>query len=67
MCCGQVDLSQCTVTTLVGTGKQGSDKEGGHLGTQQEISSPWDIALGSSPGSAHCSCNYIYASHILPY
>jgi len=38
---------------LVGTGKQGNDKEGGHCGTQQEISSPWDVALGSSPGSAH--------------
>ena len=53
----QVDLSQSTVTTLVGTGKQGN-KEGGLLGTQQEISSPWDIALGSSPGSAHHCHSY---------
>ena len=54
----QVDLSQSTVTTLVGTGKQGNNKEGGLLGTQQEISSPWDIALGSSPGSAHHCHSY---------
>ena len=32
-----------SVSTIGGTGKQGQDKEGGKLGTEQEISSPWDL------------------------
>ncbi len=32
-----------SVSTIGGTGKQGQDKEGGKLGTEQEISSPWDV------------------------
>lgn len=35
-----------SVSTLAGTGVQGNDKEGGEKGVQQEISSPWDLALG---------------------
>ena len=35
---------------MAGTGRQGNDKEGGGRGGEQEISSPWDLALGQSPG-----------------
>ena len=35
-----------SVSTLAGTGVQGNDKEGGEKGVQQDISSPWDLALG---------------------
>ena len=39
---------------------QGSDKEGGGKGEQQEISSPWDLAVGESAGecvwASRCCC-----------
>ena len=58
----QVDLVSGHVTTVAGTGVQGSDKEGGNKGVQQEISSPWDLALGGRPDpgkeGATCSCCY---------
>ena len=38
------------VTTITGTGSQGVDKEGGKSGTEQEISSPWDVEVASAPG-----------------
>lgn len=38
------------VITIVGTGVQGNDKVGGKNGTEQEISSPWDVALHGSEG-----------------
>ncbi|KAM9838074.1 NHL repeat-containing protein 2 [Aulostomus maculatus] len=44
----KIDLSEGRVTTLAGTGAQGIDKEGGAIGTQQPISSPWDVTLGSA-------------------
>ncbi|XP_021371936.1 NHL repeat-containing protein 2-like isoform X2 [Mizuhopecten yessoensis] len=47
----KVGLKSGSVTTVVGTGVQGQDKEGGNTGTQQEISSPWDLDLGRSIGS----------------
>ena len=28
----------------------GNDKEGGALGVNQVISSPWDVCIGCSPG-----------------
>lgn len=40
----------CQVKTLAGTGEQGQDKEGGQKGTYQSLSSPWDLAVGISPG-----------------
>ena len=40
------------VSGIAGTGKQGTDKEGGNKGPQQEISSPWDLSIGPSPGKA---------------
>lgn len=43
-------MSSSTVSTVAGTGRQGNDKEGGGRGEEQEISSPWDLALGQSPG-----------------
>lgn len=47
------------MSTLAGTGSQGTDKVGGKVGTAQEISSPWDVALGKSPGSEDCDVLYI--------
>lgn len=47
----KVDLKSSLVSTVAGTGVQGQDKEGGRIGTQQEISSPWDIQAGYSVGS----------------
>ena len=41
----QVDLASGLVSTVTGTGVQGDDKEGGKKGTEQEISSPWDVVL----------------------
>jgi thiol-disulfide isomerase/thioredoxin len=40
-----VDLSQHRVHTLIGTGIQGRDYQGGRHGKEQEISSPWDLVL----------------------
>lgn len=39
-----------TVETLIGTGDQGHDIEGGKSGRQQVISSPWDLCFGHSFG-----------------
>lgn len=46
----QIDLATNNVTTIAGNGKQGTDKQGGKSGKEQEISSPWDIAVGPAPG-----------------
>ncbi|XP_005804451.1 NHL repeat-containing protein 2 [Xiphophorus maculatus] len=48
----KVDLVQGRVSTLAGVGTQGTDKEGGAMGPQQPISSPWDVTLGSAGGAA---------------
>ncbi|XP_070541090.1 NHL repeat-containing protein 2-like [Ptychodera flava] len=55
----KIDLNNREVTTLVGTGVIGNDKEGGAIGKLQPISSPWDLVLGSSPGSDHIDILYI--------
>lgn len=47
----QIDLQKQEVTTIAGTGKQGNDKFGGGIGTEQELSSPWDVVIGPSPGN----------------
>ena len=47
------------MSTIAGTGHQGNDKEGGAMGTDQEISSPWDLALGNSPDSSHPNLLYV--------
>ncbi|XP_015179350.1 PREDICTED: NHL repeat-containing protein 2 isoform X1 [Polistes dominula] len=41
----RIDLKKQTVTTVAGTGKQGHDYIGGKFGTDQAISSPWDVAI----------------------
>ncbi|XP_077541738.1 NHL repeat-containing protein 2-like isoform X2 [Haemaphysalis longicornis] len=41
----EVDLERRTVQTLAGTGQQGTDTVGGHLGPDQPLNSPWDICL----------------------
>ncbi|XP_030019079.1 NHL repeat-containing protein 2 [Sphaeramia orbicularis] len=46
----KIDLLEGTVTTLAGVGAQGTDKEGGAMGPQQPISSPWDVTLGTAGG-----------------
>ena len=42
----KVDLGSHQVTTIAGTGSPGMDYKGGKIGIEQEISSPWDVALG---------------------
>ncbi|CAB1434498.1 unnamed protein product [Pleuronectes platessa] len=46
----KIDLLEGRVSTLAGTGVQGTDKEGGAAGPQQPISSPWDVILGTAGG-----------------
>ncbi|KAM6951364.1 NHL repeat-containing protein 2 [Aplochiton taeniatus] len=46
----KIDLVEGRVSTLAGVGLQGTDKEGGAMGPQQPISSPWDVALGTAGG-----------------
>ena len=48
--CIQIYLQSGQVETVVGTGYQGNDKEGGRKGRSQEISSPWDVIVGCGPG-----------------
>ena len=55
----QVDLARGQVTTLAGTGAQGEDKQGGNPGTQQALSTPWDVAIGVSPGNLICLSFYV--------
>lgn len=55
----QIDLATGSVSTVAGTGSQGNDKVGGAVGVAQEISSPWDVELGKSPGSDG-SCDVLY-------
>ncbi|XP_059485949.1 NHL repeat-containing protein 2 [Neocloeon triangulifer] len=41
-----VDLKNCQVSTVAGTGKIGSDRVGGSvLATKQQLNSPWGLAL----------------------
>ncbi|XP_071385954.1 NHL repeat-containing protein 2 [Centroberyx affinis] len=46
----KIDLLEGHVSTLAGVGTQGTDKEGGAMGPQQPISSPWDVLLGTAGG-----------------
>ncbi|XP_074518642.1 NHL repeat-containing protein 2 [Halichoeres trimaculatus] len=46
----KIDLLEQRVSTLAGVGSQGTDKEGGAMGPEQPISSPWDVTLGSAGG-----------------
>ena len=42
-----IDLATNTVSTLVGTGEQGRDRNGGGFGTAQAINAPWALALST--------------------
>lgn len=44
----KIDLEAEKVSTVAGIGVQGTDTEGGEEGDKQPISSPWDVALGTS-------------------
>jgi len=47
----QINLKTKMTETVAGTGRQGSDKEGGErLGKEQSLASPWDVCLTSLPG-----------------
>ncbi|KAF3704389.1 NHL repeat-containing protein 2 [Channa argus] len=46
----KIDLSEGRVSTLAGVGAQGTDRDGGAMGPQQPISSPWDVTLGTAGG-----------------
>uniref|UniRef100_A0A0B7B7U1 Thioredoxin domain-containing protein n=1 Tax=Arion vulgaris TaxID=1028688 RepID=A0A0B7B7U1_9EUPU len=48
-CLRSIDLELRSVNTIAGTGHQGTDIEGGKLGKDQEIASPWDVVLGFAP------------------
>lgn len=49
----KIDLKTELVTTVAGTGKMGQDRLGGRVGLEQEISSPWDVCLGSLSEKEH--------------
>ncbi|XP_063289920.1 NHL repeat-containing protein 2 [Pelobates fuscus] len=46
----KIDLDTRMVSTVAGVGTQGTDKDGGAQGTEQPISSPWDVTFGASDG-----------------
>ncbi|XP_014203880.1 NHL repeat-containing protein 2 [Copidosoma floridanum] len=41
----KINLKEKVVTTVAGTGVQGRDYTGGKMGKEQELSSPWDVAI----------------------
>ena len=43
----QVDLQAKTVKTLAGNGSKGADYNGGKIGKDQLLNSPWDLAMDS--------------------
>ncbi len=47
------------MTTIAGDGNQGNDKEGGKIGIDQKLSSPWDLELGKSPNALEPDLLYI--------
>jgi thiol-disulfide isomerase/thioredoxin len=59
-----IDLKTYIVSTIVGNGSQGNDKEGGRMGTAQVISSPWDVTLGCSAESESPNLLFIAMSGI---
>lgn len=52
----KIDLEAEKVTTVAGVGIQGTDTEGGEEGDKQPISSPWDVALGTSGMELNRTC-----------
>lgn len=41
----KINLTEKNVSTIAGTGLQGDDRQGGKCGTNQVLSSPWDVAI----------------------
>ncbi|XP_065157297.1 NHL repeat-containing protein 2 [Atheta coriaria] len=41
----KIDFTSGTVSTIAGNGVQSNDTDGGKIGTQQGISSPWDLEV----------------------
>ncbi|XP_018341398.1 PREDICTED: NHL repeat-containing protein 2 isoform X1 [Trachymyrmex septentrionalis] len=41
----KINLAKKIVSTIAGTGSQGCDRKGGKHGTDQALSSPWDVAI----------------------
>ncbi|XP_043290047.1 NHL repeat-containing protein 2 [Venturia canescens] len=41
----KIDLEKKVVSTIAGTGSQAQDYVGGKIGTEQALSSPWDVAI----------------------
>jgi len=50
-CLREINWEKRMVSTIAGTGHQGTDTEGGKLGTCQELSSPWDVVDGGPNSS----------------
>ena len=48
------------VTTISGTGRQGTDITGGKTYTDQELSSPWGLVLSKTPDGQSC-CQLVLA------
>lgn len=46
-----MNLKSKVVKTVAGNGIQGTDKEGGKVGTEQPLASPWDVCLARSSTS----------------
>lgn len=55
----KADFKTGLVETIAGTGCQGDDKEGGRLGPDQPISSPWDLCLGNGVAFENSSVLFI--------
>ncbi|KAJ8950445.1 hypothetical protein NQ318_010322 [Aromia moschata] len=45
----KINLKNDSVETVAGTGAQGHDRQGGKIGKQQPISSPWDLCIYKTP------------------
>lgn len=44
----RIDVTRKMVTTILGTGKQEWDREGGKSGRKQGLNSPWDVAVNKN-------------------
>lgn len=52
------------MSTVAGIGVQGTDTEGGEEGDKQPISSPWDVALGTSGMQLNTKCQHMLLVNI---
>lgn len=49
----EIDLASGVTRTVVGNGEQGRDRRGGRAGRDQELNSPWDVALSGDGGTLY--------------